>query len=95
MRNLSCLGDSLEAWRRALDEAVVRAFDEQRGEVSFVASAMPSSGPSTISAVSNASARTASASMTVTDASRCVNGRPVRGSRMCATRWPSISRYFR
>ena len=53
---------------------------------SFVASAMPSSVPSTMSAVSNASARTASGSITVTDASRCVSGRPVRGSRMCAIR---------
>ena len=79
---------------RSENPSSVRSMN-RTARFSFLASAIPSSMPSTISAVSNASARTASASMTVTDASRCVRGRPVRGSRMCATRRPSTSRYLR
>jgi hypothetical protein len=73
---------------RSVNPSAVRSMNKA-ARSSFIASAIPSSITSTISAVSNASARTASVSMTVTDASRWVSGRPVRGSSICVTRWPS------
>jgi hypothetical protein len=61
-------GDRLEARHRRLGESLSRALDARDSQAELHSQCDPSSIPSTTSVGSKGSARTASGSMTVTDA---------------------------